>query len=142
MSGKDLLLLTVQRFSSQGATPVQIQKATFLMQQNFPHLIKNKYKFVPYNYGPFDAKIYKDLQGLVNFHLLGKKSSNNMAWRRYVVTDSGVQASLKVSETVDKDVLNYLDTLVKWMKDLTFEELVSSIYKQYPAYKMQSIFKG
>lgn len=46
-------------------TPVQVQKTMFLMRQEAPALVGSGfYEFEAYNYGPFNAQIYNDLESL------------------------------------------------------------------------------
>ena len=47
-------------------TPVQIQKAMFLLSQEAGEIFDNKsrYDFQPYDYGPFDSGVYTDIGGL------------------------------------------------------------------------------
>src|SRR5947199_8004379 len=45
--------------------PVQIQKALFLMGREMADEVgQDFYQFRPYNYGPFDQRIYQDIEQL------------------------------------------------------------------------------
>ena len=141
MDKQDFLLLVVSKFGKSGITPVQLQKSVFLIQKHFPKLLKKKYKFIPYNYGPFDITVYEDTEKLVDKGLLEKRFHSNKGWSELYVTEKGKKKASEIEKNTEKGVSSYVAKLVEWMSGLSFEELVSSIYKQYPKYKTNSIFR-
>ena len=65
MEKRDWLLLALAAAKTKGLTPVQIQKSLFLFGENMSGIGGSRfYKFVPYNYGPFDKRIYSDAEAL------------------------------------------------------------------------------
>jgi hypothetical protein len=65
-------------------TPVQIQKAMFLIGMEAKQFVEpGFYKFVPYNYGPFDANVYHDLDELVAKGLVAVDSFPGRTWKTY-----------------------------------------------------------
>lgn len=63
---QDWLLLALAHRAGRPLTPAQIQKAMFLMGAEARTLVEPRsYDFTPYNYGPFDASVYHDLDAMV-----------------------------------------------------------------------------
>ena len=60
---KELVLATLAAADGARFTPVQLQKAIFLLDRNLPaDLLDTKFGFVPYDYGPFGLLKLRSLQ--------------------------------------------------------------------------------
>ena len=83
MQKKDLALLMLSLADGGAHTPVQIQKALFLATKNVPELVNDGpgYRFVPYDYGPFDKTVYSDLIELRRDGLVLTETSQTGRWR-------------------------------------------------------------
>ena len=58
-------MLAISFAQGKGLSPVQLQKALFLLGKQFPSAVGEEfYNFVAYNYGPFDKSIYWDTEEL------------------------------------------------------------------------------
>src|SRR5437773_8648050 len=66
MSRRDWLLVALTEAGDRGLSPVQIQKTMFLFKNGTDRVLDEDqfYDFRPYNYGPFDSQIYRDLEDL------------------------------------------------------------------------------
>jgi uncharacterized protein len=130
---------------AQGAlySPVQIQKALFLIVRNMPDEIGGAvFNFEPYDYGPFDKTVYDTLEELTREGLVEVDAAPGLRWRRYRLTESGqVQAAQKFA-ALNERARQYFTTVSKFVRTLSFEQLVSSIYKAYPDMKVNSVFRG
>ena len=137
----DWLLLVLCFAKEEGLTPAQLQKTVFLLQKAFPKADKLDYNFKPYNYGPFDVNVYNDvellaIQGLVEIH---KKNGHN--WNTYHISANGKEIAKDSAESLDAKMAVYVKKLVEWVQSISFQTLIGSIYKKYPEYKKNSIFK-
>ncbi len=141
ISTKELLLLIISEAKLEGLTPLKLQKSVFLTKEAYPRELKDFYSFIPYNYGPFTPEIYKDADDLITHGLVQRLKSQGHL-ERYVITKDGLEAAKKISESFPSNVHNYVTKLIKWIQPLTFQELLSSIYKHYPRYKINSVFRG
>jgi hypothetical protein len=122
-------------------TPVQIQKALFLLRENLPNKIgKHFYNFIPYHFGPFDAEVYRDLDGLEVRGWVRKVRADNHRGSDYELTPGGISAALSMKPG-NEVAASYLRIVAEWMKPLSFSALVSSIYNRYPRYRSQSVFR-
>lgn len=75
MTRQDWTLLAIGLANGQGLSAVQLQKVLFLLERGVPKEIsKPFYKFVPYNYGPFDSLVYHDADRLVLKNLVNINS--------------------------------------------------------------------
>lgn len=142
MNKLDLLLTALAAGEKSEYTPVQIQKLMFLLDKNISNRMGGPfYNFRPYDYGPFDASIYEDLRELEHQGYISTSPSSR-GWKKHQLTDLGLAKANEFSEKIDPSIFNYFKEVSKFVRSLSFAELVSSIYKAYPDMKVNSIFKG
>ncbi|ESW95249.1 hypothetical protein X768_32820 [Mesorhizobium sp. LSJC265A00] len=120
-------------------TPVQVQKAMFLLEQEaLPHIKTPFYTFVPYNYGPFCPDIYQDLKNMeFKGQVISDKTANIVI---YSITKSGLDKADGIAKNVDPLVNTYTGQVVDWVKSQSFSGLLQAIYKKYPDYAVNSVF--
>jgi hypothetical protein len=124
-------------------TPAQIQKAMFLMSAEAPGLVGQFfYNFVAYNYGPFDAQVYHDLDALAGEGLVAATHFPGRSWKLYAVTPAGLEAAARAKLTANRQGVSYLEKVVDWVSSMSFPQLVRAIYAKYPQYKANSVFTG
>ncbi len=122
-------------------SPVQVQKVLFLIDKEIPKLTGGPFfDFQPYDYGPFDKAVYDTLEELTRGGLVD--AAPGLRWRRYRLTDTGQQEGSKILGTLDRRASDYIKKVSKFVRALSFEDLVSAIYKAYPDMKVNSVFKG
>ena len=142
MKREELLLAVLAAAGGRTYQPVQIQKALFLLDQNVPELITDgeRYHFEPYDYGPFDKQVYKDAERWSLFDLVEITSSPNGRWKRYAVSEEGLERGEALLGTLSDDYRVYIEAISEWVRSLGFNELVKSIYAVYPDMKKNSVF--
>jgi hypothetical protein len=120
--------------------PVQAQKLMFLVDREISALVNGPYfKFEPYDYGPFDREVYVALDDLVACGLVTAQSTDR--YRVYSLSSKGFERGQEILWTVDDAARTYLEQAAKWVLRLTFQQLVSAIYKRYPDMRVNSIFR-
>jgi hypothetical protein len=140
MKRQDWTLLAISFANGRGLSAVQLQKVLFLLERDVPKEIGNGfYKFVAYNYGPFDSAIYKDadwlsLQNLVSI------SKPTGRYTVYNVTPEGAKRAKELENQAPPRALKHLQNVVAWVQGLSFAELVRAIYARYPDMKANSVF--
>jgi hypothetical protein len=140
---EDWLLMALAHRRGQPITPAQIQKAMFLMRMEAGRFVQpGFYEFIPYNYGPFDATIYHDLDALASRGLVSGGASPGRNWKTYAVTAEGMAAAERVVQMTDPAATRFLHDVVDWVCSLSFPGLVRSIYAKYPEFKANSVFAG
>ncbi|HDV6632647.1 TPA: hypothetical protein RJX14_001439 [Legionella pneumophila] len=141
MNRKDLMLAALYPADMDSYTPVQIQKLLFLIQKKIPFCIENEFEFSPYDYGPFDKNVYKELEILASEGCVDIREHESSAWKTYGLTKEGSVKAKEVYNTLDDNTKNTIAKLSSFVRQLSFSQLVSAIYKAYPEMKQNSVFK-
>lgn len=142
MKRQDWLLLVVSVAGEKGLTPVQLQKALFLLGRNYARQVGSKfYKFAPYNYGPFCVDIYRDAELLQAKGLIEIKHEGRR-WPEYHASPAGHRYTVRLKKKLPKNLADYIQDLVGWTQSLAFPDLVRSIYQAYPEFRENSVFQG
>lgn len=144
MTPRQELVLAAMVAGSTGPelSPVQAQKLFFLIDKNAAHLVGGPhYNFQPYDYGPFDAGVYSDLDALELIY--GDVEVQRQAsYRVYRLTAQGQRKAAIALAHMNPSAVDYLGRLKDWIKSLGFRDLVSAIYRDYPDMRANSIFRG
>ena len=139
---KNWALLVLALAEGRPFSPVQLQKSLFLIGKKLPssEMPANFYRFEPDNYGPFCGEIYDDVRELAAERLafITRAPGNYL---EYAATDKGIAQGKNVAESLPKDVVEYCQKLIDWVRGQSFRSLVSSIYREFPEYKTNSIFQ-
>ncbi len=122
-------------------SPVQVQKALFLVGENIVDEDTLFYHFEPYHYGPFDSGVYADLDALVESGLVRKVEASAFRGFEYELTPAGVQRADQIRKALGKRERTYLAEVVPWVRRLTFRQLVTAIYNAFPKMAENSVFK-
>lgn len=132
--------------SEHGAefAPVQVQKLFFLLDANVSNGIGGKqFDFEPYDYGPFDKSVYRELEILEQHGLVRIERGRNFAGgRKYSLTTNGQLLGQNSMSNLTQEVRDYILKVAQWVRGLSFAELVGSIYTAYPEMKANSIFEN
>jgi hypothetical protein len=144
MTRSDVLLAILAASQGRPLTPVQIQKATFLVTRHFPGLIRHgpRYNFTPYDYGPFDQAVYTDAQLLARAGHVEIARREGVNWNQYSASDAGIAQGEAILDSMPQNERNYVRRVSAWVRSLSFEDLVRAIYEQYPEMRVNSIFRG
>lgn len=122
-------------------TPVQIQKLLFLLDKKIPDLGSPHFNFMPYDYGPFSVEIYQLLEDFDNTGEVNILRSVTSGIKKFRLTLAGQQAGEKLLVSLDPKTRDYMAKLSDFVKSLSFAELVSTIYNEYPEMKKHSVFR-
>jgi uncharacterized protein YwgA len=134
-------MLALAIAGERGLTPIQIQKAMFLLRMEaLEHVGDQFYQFQPYNYGPFNSLIYSDVDALVREGLLREQQYAN--YSRYFATDVGRQRAEEIGRPINSEAKDFLTRTVQWIQSVDFGQLLRSIYAKYPPYAVNSIFRS
>jgi uncharacterized protein len=147
MNRRDLVLTILAAADGRTFTPVQIQKAVFLICDRMPNLIDDEvpgFQFVPYDYGPFDSAVYDELAALArNGHAIIAPSAQGNYYT-YAASDAGLSRGedLLWRQQLSHAETDYIIRISEWVRSLSFARLVKSIYEAYPHMRANSIFRG
>ena len=144
MNRRDLVLAILAAADGRTFTPVQIQKAVFVICDRVPGIIDDGpgFNFEPYDYGPFDSDVYSELAQLQRSGEAVIAPSGQGNWNTYAATDAGVNRGDTILGGLDDERQGYIIRVSDWVRSLSFTSLVRSIYEAYPQMRANSIFRG
>lgn len=124
-------------------TPVQIQKALFLASEEVPDAFEpfSRFNFQPYDYGPFDSAVYSEIEHLEQNGLAEVVHAPNGRWRVYRATPAGIDEAENLRAALTERQVDLLGRIVQLVRRLSFNELVSAIYRSYPRMRERSVFR-
>lgn len=140
MRREDLTLIMLALAEGRQYTPVQIQKAMFLADDLAREAFDSRYDFQPYDYGPFDPDVYRDV-GRMEAEGLTRVSVTSRGWNVYRATDAGRQRGRTLLDKLSVEQQKKLARISRFVRSLSFTDLVSSIYKAYPHMRERSVFR-
>jgi len=143
MKPQDWTLLAISAAKGRGLSPIQLQKSLFLLERRLSkeELGEQFYEFVPYNYGPFDVKIYQDAEALEELGFITITQSAGYRWTRYQATPRELEVTTKLRAKASQHAIKYLDKVLTWILGLSFRDLVRAIYEAYPQFRANSVFQ-
>jgi hypothetical protein len=143
MTPRDWTLLAIDAANGDGLTPVQLQKALFLLSREMPDAVSEGfYHFVPYHYGPFDRRVYADAERLAQDGIVTIAQRSGENWSRFIINETGKSQAASLRRYVMRNATDYLGRVVEWVQRQSFEQLVRAIYEKYPDMKANSVFHG
>jgi len=143
MKKKDWILTVLNCSEDKTLSPVQLQKSLFLLKYMNPDAFSNNfYNFIPYHYGPFCLNIYEDADLLKFNEMININVNTIERWNIYSITDKGIKHVDDLKKQIKPELYNYALKIVKWVKNKSFSQLINEIYKQFPEFKVNSVFKG
>ena len=140
MDKNEVVLAALAAGDGAEHSPVQVQKLLFLIDKAVGTILGGPFfSFTPYHYGPFDAEVYQTLERLelagdAKVHWYGSR------YRTYRLSTTGQQKGADILSALDDSVSDYLRRLSRWVRSLTFQQLVSAIYEKYPEMRVNSVF--
>ena len=122
-------------------TPVQIQKLLFLLDRNVAADIDGPhFDFAPYDYGPFDKNVYRELEALRDADLVEIAPAIGLGTKTYRLTPSGQARGTRTLSELPLSVQTYIKEVSEFVRSLSFRQLVSAIYDMYPEMSANSVF--
>ena len=140
MKRRNLMLAAMSVANGEVHTPVQVQKLFFLIDKEIPKLVSGPhFDFKPYNYGPFDQDVYRELELLATAGLVELVPQST--WSSYRLTQEGQSKGDKYFGVLKPKASEYIAEASKFVRSLSFTQLVSAIYKAYPKMRERSVFQ-
>ena len=122
-------------------TPVQLQKALFLVCENAATL-RDVYHFIPYDYGPFSATVYEDVKRLASAGAVIIERGARSGFSTYRSTVKGYATGVAHLNEMPAVEAEYVRRLVEWVRSVSFRDLLRAIYQAYPKMATRSVFRG
>ena len=140
MNRRHLVLAALSVAKGATHTPVQVQKLFFLIDQEISDQVGGPhFDFEPYNYGPFDQEVYRELDALAEDGYVEMVPQST--WSSYRLTDEGQAEGTRHLAALDRTARTYIRQASEFVRSLSFTDLVSAIYKAYPKMRENSVFQ-
>lgn len=141
MTRDRLLLAVLSTADGQTFSPVQIQKMMFILDRNLGKRIGGPhFRFVPYNYGPFDPEVYTALDML---SVSGKvERVPERTWTNYRIAAAAMAEGKAALASLPPETRDYVTRISLWVRSLSFNDLVSAVYRSFPDMRVNSVFTG
>lgn len=137
-----LLLFIALDGAPQGLDPIRLQKGMFLFAMDDSSNPDESYQFVPYNYGPMSAQIYRDLELLSEQGLVEAVPVEGQSWARYSATEQGLVAAQDLlSHEPSQAVAQRLYEIKVDVASHSFKEVLEDVYDRYPEFASKSVFR-
>ena len=130
--------------SDRELDPIRIMKGLFLFNMKaHPHWLtpEARYSFEPYSYGPYSPRLTSDLRDLSLKGYLTESQAPGQSWHYYKLTEKGRRAASEYEKQISPSALTYLHELRDYVSRLSFSALLKAVYKMYPDYAVNSVFK-
>jgi hypothetical protein len=138
--GRYVLAVMAAGEESARYAPVQVQKLFFLMDREVAkHTGGPYFSFSPYDYGPFDSSVYDEIER--QRHAGRALIDKSGFYRHYSLTSQGYALGQKALNEFTPQGRKYATEASKWVRSLSFDELVSKIYNRYPEMNVNSVFR-
>ncbi len=141
MNRREVILASLAPAEGGLHSPAQVQKLLFLIDRQIPLLVGGPhFNFEPYDYGPFDKTIYDDLAELSSTGLL--EMVQDRTWRSCRLTVTGQREGERLLSSIPGNGVEFIKKVSSFVRQVSFAELVTAIYKAYPEMKKNSVFQG
>ena len=142
MNCKEILLAGMVPAEGKVLHPVQVQKLFFLVDQHVGNLIGGPYfNFTAGDYGPVDFQIYSLLKDLAEEDKAIVQREFLINSCSYRLTVSGQKEGETILSQLPLIAQEHIKKLCKWILPLGFPEIISTIYKNFPEMKVNSVFQ-
>ena len=131
--------------SEKRVDPIRIMKGLFIFTMEAPPRWmspEERYKFVPYSYGPYSREVDRDLNALSLRGYIQTSSDAGRSWSYYSLTPAGKEIAAQVSQEFPPAAVSYLKQVREFVLGLSFRQLLDTVYKKYPTYAVNSVFKA
>lgn len=140
---RELVLAALAANGGPQFTPVQVQKLFFLVDEDVSDLVNGPhFSFKPNDYGPYDKNVYRQIELLALEGLVQISVNPTTRFKTFKLTHDGRVEGQAILEKMDSKVADYLNRLSKWVRSMSFKELVLAIYAKHPKMKDRSLLAG
>jgi hypothetical protein len=143
LTGKEWLLVAISLgdpgLPGKNLDRVRLMKTLFVFSKSLPGVVREPYQFEPYNYGPFDVRVYNDVEQLAAEGLVHIQANR---YGSFAPTEQGREAAGRLIADAPGIALDYLKRVREWAVSVDFATLVKAIYQQWPEMQAKSQFQG
>jgi hypothetical protein len=139
LGAEDILLLIAEGADGQfPLDPIRLMKGGFLAWKQGPSEWTPLFDFQPYDYGPFDSRIYRARDDLIRSGLLDVSSQGR--YDRYEVTPAGRERAAQLRASQPQPFVDFLSEIGSYVTSRSFADLLREIYEAFPPFAKHSVF--
>lgn len=134
-----LLLFLGADGGSYKVDQVRAMKGLFLLSKEPGHPASALYSFDPYDYGPFDSTVYRDLDALQEDGLVKVTQHLGSRKRDFELTERGKAAFEALKRQTSSEAYEPVAAVKRHVTSLGFSALLADIYGRFSEYRDRSI---
>ena len=134
---RDDLLLVIAEGAANAPYPfdaIRTMKSAFIVWRRGLPEWRGLFDFQPYDYGPFDAAVYRSRDSLLEKGLLERAGGYDAC----VLTDAGRERVVELEAGLGENA-DWLRKIGWWASSRSFAQLLREVYAEYPEYAARSI---
>lgn len=137
LQAEDILLGIANGASDRFALdPIRLMKGAFLAWQQGPTEWHELFDFQPYDYGPFDSRIYGARDTLIRDGAL--IVTRHGRYDRYTITERG-RARVSELRASQAAAVEWLGSIGDYVTTRSFNDLLREIYAAFPEFATRSV---
>ena len=117
---------------------MQIQKALFVLGQEYPDILGDFYEFSAHDYGPYSAELRSDLGELVDEGLIIRLTQRDGTLADWEIGQGGMDLVIKLLQTTDPRIAMFLAAITHWAVTVSRARLLHEIFQRYPKFRGRS----
>lgn len=132
-----LLLLASGAGGPYDFDPIRAMKSCFIVSEIGKSEWHDLFDFRAYDYGPFDASVYRARDALIARNLLRAEQTGRYA--KYTLTPEGRTRVAKLEAALPSREVTWLKEVGRWATSKSFTDLLSEVYQRFPKYAERSV---
>ena len=141
MNRRNLVLAALAPGGGARYTPVQVQKLLFLIDRRIPAAVNGPhFNFQPYHYGPYDRAVYGELNVLAAAGLVDIDDRHSV--RSFALTVAGQREGERLLNDLEPKARSFVVRISEFVRNASFSDLVSAIYREFPDMRVNSVFQS
>ncbi len=140
VASEDLILLLAD--GAEGPydlDPVRVMKGCFIISQAGRPAWRTLFQFRPYDYGPFDTRVYNARDALLSDGLL--RADRSGRYDSYTLTDDGEARISEITEELGQHDADWVRSIGRYVTSKSFSKLLDEIYIRWPDFTTQSVHR-
>jgi hypothetical protein len=141
MTRQEYVLAVLTAGNGDEYTATQVQKLFFLLDRRAAKQVGGPwFDFQPHEFGPRDLAVYEELRALAARKLVAITETPSFRLF-YRVTASGREEGQRQLAKLSRSIAAYIRQVSDWVLGLSFDQLVSAIYQEFPEMRANALFQ-
>jgi hypothetical protein len=119
--------------------PIRIMKGCFIISQAGRTSWRTLFRFRPYDYGPFDVRVYGARDSLIAEGLLRREKTGRYA--NYTLTDDGRTRVEEIEQEIDENAADWVRRVGHYVTSKSFSRLLDEVYARWPDFAVRSVVR-